>query len=138
MALELGVRWPRHEAAHSPSLVPILRIHGAYLHFRICHHGVNRDNCTFTLSFFIILIYILGGKINLSQEFGVFSSSSELVAAEFTNNASSDGHYEDTAVPGYADGSVKFCLGHIMSQGVRLRACSNRGGGENVCTKWTV
>jgi hypothetical protein len=35
--------------------------------------------------------------VNLNQEFGVFSSSSELVAVvEFTNNASSDGHYQDT------------------------------------------
>ena len=51
----------------------------------------------------------LGGGVNLSQEFGVFSSSSEPVAAEFTNNASSDGHYKDTAVRCYADGSAKFC-----------------------------
>jgi hypothetical protein len=56
---------------------------------------MNRHNCTFTLPFFMTLIYI-GGGVNLGQEFGVFSGSSEFVAAEFTNNASSDGHYEDT------------------------------------------
>ena len=115
MALAPGVRWPGHEAASSSNLVPILRIRGAYLHFRICHHGVKRDKCILTLPFFIIFIYIWGKTVNLSQEFGVFSSSSELVAAEFTNNASSDGRYEDTAVPRHADGSVKFCWGHIMS-----------------------